>query len=69
MNDRVGTAALPAGNATLSQRPEPPRPEDCCGSGCVHCIYVIYDEALLKWGREVEKLVVPPQAGTQRRSS
>ena len=51
MNDGQRIVALPP-------RPEPPRPEDCCGSGCVNCIYVIYDEAILKWEREVEKLVV-----------
>ena len=41
----------------LPPRPTPPRPEDCCGSGCVQCIYAIYDDALLEWEREVERIV------------
>ncbi len=59
-NERAPAVILPP-------RPTPPRPEDCCGSGCVRCIYTIYDDALLKWEREVEKLVV--QAETERGSS
>ncbi|HQR11948.1 MAG TPA: oxidoreductase-like domain-containing protein [Casimicrobiaceae bacterium] len=46
-----------AHEVTLPPRPTPPRPEDCCGSGCVHCIYVIYDDAMLAWEREVERLL------------
>ena len=41
----------------LPPRPEMPRPEDCCGSGCVHCVYVVYDLALTKWEREVERIL------------
>ncbi len=41
----------------LPPRPTPPRPEDCCGSGCVRCIYTIYDDALLAWEREVERIL------------
>jgi len=41
----------------LPPRPTPPRPEDCCGSGCVHCIYVIYDDALMAWEREVKRIL------------
>ena len=41
----------------LPPRPEMPRPEDCCGSGCVHCVYVLYDLALTKWEREVERIL------------
>ena len=41
----------------LPPRPTLPRPEDCCGSGCVHCVYVDYDIALLKWEREVERIL------------
>jgi hypothetical protein len=50
VNDGARGIALPP-------RPEPPRPEDCCGSGCVNCIYAIYDEALLAWEREVARLI------------
>ena len=45
------------GDPVLPPRPEPPRPEDCCGSGCVRCIYTIYDDALLEWEREVARIV------------
>ena len=41
----------------LPPRPTPPRPEDCCGSGCVHCIYVVYDDALMAWEREVKQIL------------
>jgi oxidoreductase family protein len=41
----------------LPPRPTPPRPEDCCGSGCVQCIYAVYDDALLAWERDVERLL------------
>jgi len=46
-----------AGTPVLPPRPDLPRPEDCCGSGCVHCVYVVYDLALLKWEREVERIL------------
>ena len=41
----------------LPPRPELPRPKDCCGSGCVHCVYVVYDLALMKWERDVERIL------------
>jgi len=46
-----------ADTPVLPPRPEMPRPEDCCGSGCVHCVYVVYDLALTKWEREVERIL------------
>ena len=49
--DDDGTAPV------LPPRPTPPRPEDCCGSGCVHCIYVVYDDALIAWEREVKRIL------------
>ena len=45
------------GENELPPRPTPPRPEDCCGSGCVQCIYSIYDDALLAWEREVKRIL------------
>ena len=41
----------------LPPRPTLPRPEDCCGTGCVHCIYVVYDNALMAWEREVKRIL------------
>jgi len=55
--DRQDTVTGDAPPVVLPPRPTPPRPEDCCGSGCVQCIYVIYDEALLAWEREVERIL------------
>jgi hypothetical protein len=26
--------------------PEPPQPDDCCHSGCAHCVLDLYEEAL-----------------------
>ena len=49
----------------LPPRPTPPRPEDCCGSGCVHCIYVIYDIALHRVGARGR---AHPGAGEDRRA-
>ena len=31
------------------QRPPEPDPADCCGEGCVRCIYDVYDEALARY--------------------
>ena len=53
----------------LPPRPEMPRPEDCCGSGCVHCVYVLYDIALTKWEREVEKILANAATETNLRAS
>ena len=53
----VSTVSDDADASVLPPRPELPRPEDCCGSGCVHCIYVIYDDALMAWEREVKRIL------------
>ena len=37
--------------ARLPPRPVPPRPEDCCGSGCARCVYDIHEDALEEWER------------------
>lgn len=29
--------------------PEKPAPEDCCGGGCVPCVYDYYYDELDKW--------------------
>lgn len=34
---------------TLPPKPERPSPEECCGSGCVPCVYDYYYEAIEKW--------------------
>jgi hypothetical protein len=50
----------------LPPRPELPRPEDCCGSGCVQCVYVVYDIALTKWEREVERILADAAKANER---
>jgi hypothetical protein len=48
----------------LPPRPEPPDPQDCCGSGCARCILDIYDEQLRAWEQAVAALrepVPPPE--------
>ena len=70
---RDSQIVMAAGNSTveppLPPRPEMPRPEDCCGSGCVHCVYVLYDLALTKWEREVEKILANAATETNLRAS
>ena len=62
MNRGDGQAMSSGDEPVLPPRPEPPRPEDCCGSGCVRCIYTIYDDALLEWEREVQRITSPASA-------
>jgi len=59
----MNAESLSADATVLPPRPEMPRPEDCCGSGCVHCVYVLYDLALLKWEREVERILADAAKG------
>jgi len=44
----VDPAALPVDDPP-PVRPEPPDPGDCCGSGCVRCIYDVHEEALERY--------------------
>ena len=37
------------------QPPERPLPSDCCGGGCVRCVYEQYDEALLRYQLALEE--------------
>ena len=53
----MSTAGSDAATPVLPPRPALPRPEDCCGSGCVHCVYVVYDLALMQWERDVERIL------------
>lgn len=43
------SAPDPSPNLSLDPRPQPPREpqlEDCCASGCVHCVFDMYQIAL-----------------------
>lgn len=39
----------PASIDPLPQPPVEPDAADCCGEGCVRCVYDIYDEALRRY--------------------
>lgn len=41
----------------LPPKPEEPGLDECCGSGCVRCVYDIYYEKLEKWERLRETLL------------
>jgi hypothetical protein len=41
--------------ATTPPAPEKPDPNECCGSGCVPCIYDYYFDRLAKWEDEYGK--------------
>jgi Oxidoreductase-like protein, N-terminal len=60
-----GQAVSGEDNPALPPRPTPPRPEDCCGSGCVRCIYTVYDDAMLAWEREVERIVAESKVSSR----
>jgi hypothetical protein len=47
----VGTSEPGEGDARPPppQAPLPPDPGDCCGGGCLHCVYDLYDQALERY--------------------
>lgn len=51
MVDRDPASAAPAANPhdPAPIRPEEPDPADCCGEGCVRCIYDVHDEAMERY--------------------
>ena len=36
--------------------PEKPLDSDCCGTGCVPCVFDIYDEEMAKWRLECDRI-------------
>lgn len=36
----------------LPPRPKSPSYDDCCGNGCIHCVFDIYEEELKLWEKE-----------------
>jgi hypothetical protein len=44
MNDPAPTPADPP-----PRRPAEPDPGDCCGGGCVRCVYDLYDDAIARY--------------------
>ena len=35
------------------KRPSEPDPADCCGEGCVNCVYDVYEAALARYEKEL----------------
>ncbi len=48
--------------SNLPRPPEPPHPRECCGSGCVPCIYDYYDRAVARWEQKIEEEGFDPKA-------
>ncbi|OZI17696.1 oxidoreductase [Bordetella genomosp. 7] len=46
------------------QPPQAPEPGDCCQSGCIPCVYDLYDEAMERY-REALRAWQERQAGTR----
>ena len=40
----------------LPEPPDKPLDSDCCGTGCIPCVYDIYDEEMLKWRLECDRI-------------
>jgi hypothetical protein len=53
-------AADPPRRTELPPRPPEPDPRECCGRGCVNCIFVYYEQALERWRLQVAAI----EAGT-----
>ena len=45
MNSPVSTKPAPSADPR-PEPPEPPAPEACCNSGCIPCVYDLYNEAM-----------------------
>jgi hypothetical protein len=44
---------MSAPNVPPPQRPPPPDPADCCGEGCAHCVFDVYEAALERYEKEL----------------
>lgn len=40
----------------LPEPPEKPLDSDCCGNGCTPCVFDIYDEEMLRWRMECDRI-------------
>lgn len=40
----------------LPEPPEKPLDSDCCGTGCTPCVFDIYDEEMLRWRMECDRI-------------
>ena len=61
LEDIAGASSMISAVCETSQPELPPKPErpldtDCCGMGCVPCVFDIYDRELALWEEECERL-------------
>lgn len=40
----------------LPEPPVKPLDSDCCGTGCIPCVFDIYDEEMLRWKKECDRI-------------
>lgn len=40
----------------LPEPPEKPLDSDCCGNGCTPCVFDFYDEEMLRWRMECDRI-------------
>lgn len=40
----------------LPEPPQKPLDSDCCGTGCIPCVFDIYDEEMLRWKKECDRI-------------
>lgn len=43
--------------------PEAPDPSDCCGGGCVRCVFDVYDERMAEWREACARIDAASAAG------
>ncbi|KAF9290170.1 hypothetical protein BGZ68_007754 [Mortierella alpina] len=68
--------SIPYHGFAIPVKPTPPGSEDCCMSGCAHCIYDIYEEDRQEYKRklaivlkDIEKAGLPPPPNIVTKSS
>ncbi|KAF9566652.1 hypothetical protein EC968_003600 [Mortierella alpina] len=68
--------SIPYHGFAIPVKPTPPGSEDCCMSGCAHCIYDIYEEDRQEYKRklaivlqDIEKAGLPPPPNIATKSS
>ncbi|MCD0506142.1 oxidoreductase-like domain-containing protein [Bordetella petrii] len=47
------TEPAPAAHDPEPLPPERPGPGDCCGSGCIPCVYDLYDDAMDRYHEQL----------------
>lgn len=46
------------------EKPIPPADGECCESGCTHCVWEVYTEALRQWREQEEAATLGLEAGS-----